>query len=117
MPAAQRLLDESGLSASDVPATGPGGRLLKEDVQKYLESGAAKTASKPEPKPEPKVNVAKLIDKATSLYKRGNVKGAVAEFNKALKINARNTMARKGLRQIQEKREADKKGLFRKMFR
>lgn len=36
MPAAQRLLDESGLSASEVPATGPGGRLLKEDVQNYL---------------------------------------------------------------------------------
>src|SRR5690606_24396715 len=37
MPAAQRLLDEHGLSADDVPATGPGGRLLKEDVLRYLE--------------------------------------------------------------------------------
>jgi len=36
MPAARRLLDESGLSADEVPATGPGGRLLKEDVQNYL---------------------------------------------------------------------------------
>jgi 2-oxoglutarate dehydrogenase E2 component (dihydrolipoamide succinyltransferase) len=32
MPAAQRALAESGLSAANVPATGPGGRLLKEDV-------------------------------------------------------------------------------------
>ena len=39
MPAAARLLDENGLSAGDVPATGPGGRLLKEDVQNYLSDG------------------------------------------------------------------------------
>ncbi|QDU80934.1 Dihydrolipoyllysine-residue succinyltransferase component of 2-oxoglutarate dehydrogenase complex [Polystyrenella longa] len=32
MPAAERLLAEKGLSAGDVKATGPGGRLLKEDV-------------------------------------------------------------------------------------
>ncbi|MFA7461359.1 MAG: 2-oxoglutarate dehydrogenase complex dihydrolipoyllysine-residue succinyltransferase [Trueperaceae bacterium] len=36
MPAAARLLEESDLSADEVPATGPGGRLLKEDVQNYL---------------------------------------------------------------------------------
>ncbi|HLU83040.1 MAG TPA: 2-oxoglutarate dehydrogenase complex dihydrolipoyllysine-residue succinyltransferase, partial [Trueperaceae bacterium] len=36
LPAAQRLLDEHGLSADEVPPTGPGGRLLKEDVQNYL---------------------------------------------------------------------------------
>ncbi len=36
MPAAARLLEESGLNADEVPATGPGGRLLKEDVQNYL---------------------------------------------------------------------------------
>ncbi|KAA5542296.1 2-oxoglutarate dehydrogenase complex dihydrolipoyllysine-residue succinyltransferase [Roseiconus nitratireducens] len=45
MPAAQRLLDENGLSASDVPATGPGGRLLKEDVQKFLENRPAKSSA------------------------------------------------------------------------
>ncbi|OYP30494.1 2-oxoglutarate dehydrogenase complex dihydrolipoyllysine-residue succinyltransferase [Rhodopirellula sp. MGV] len=51
MPAAQRLLDENGLSASDVPATGPGGRLLKEDVQKFLDAGgkAKPAASSPAP--------------------------------------------------------------------
>ena len=37
MPAAARLLAERGLSADRVPATGPGGRLLKEDVQAYLD--------------------------------------------------------------------------------
>lgn len=32
MPAAQRMMDERGLSPSDVQASGPGGRILKEDV-------------------------------------------------------------------------------------
>lgn len=41
---------------------------------------------------------------------------AEAEFNKALKLDARNLLARKGLRQIQEKREQQKKGLFNRMF-
>ncbi|MDA7492783.1 2-oxoglutarate dehydrogenase complex dihydrolipoyllysine-residue succinyltransferase [bacterium] len=36
MPAARRLLDEHGLSASQVPARGPGGRLLKEDVLAFV---------------------------------------------------------------------------------
>jgi len=36
MPAAARALAESGLSAAGVPATGPGGRLLKEDVLEQL---------------------------------------------------------------------------------
>ena len=39
MPAAARLLAENGLDAADVPATGPGGRLLKEDVQNHLRNG------------------------------------------------------------------------------
>lgn len=43
MPAAARELAQSGLSAKDVTATGPGGRLLKEDVQR----GAAERAAQP----------------------------------------------------------------------
>jgi 2-oxoglutarate dehydrogenase E2 component (dihydrolipoamide succinyltransferase) len=38
MPAAARALAESGLKAQDVPATGPGGRLLKEDVMRQVEA-------------------------------------------------------------------------------
>ena len=44
MPAAQRILADNQLSAGQVPATGPGGRLLKEDVARFV-SQAATTAS------------------------------------------------------------------------
>jgi 2-oxoglutarate dehydrogenase E2 component (dihydrolipoamide succinyltransferase) len=42
MPAAQRALADAGLAASEVHATGPGGRLLKEDVAAHLERMGAK---------------------------------------------------------------------------
>ena len=45
MPAARRLLDEHGLDASDVPSSGPGGRLLKEDVQRHLGGQASSPSS------------------------------------------------------------------------
>ncbi|MCG3182605.1 MAG: Dihydrolipoyllysine-residue succinyltransferase component of 2-oxoglutarate dehydrogenase complex [Planctomycetes bacterium] len=40
MPAAKRMLDENKLSPADVTPTGPGGRVLKEDVQQVLERKA-----------------------------------------------------------------------------
>ncbi|MFH5804789.1 2-oxoglutarate dehydrogenase complex dihydrolipoyllysine-residue succinyltransferase [Alienimonas sp. DA493] len=40
MPAAALLLEQNGLSASQVSGTGPGGRVLKEDVQNYLKNGS-----------------------------------------------------------------------------
>jgi 2-oxoglutarate dehydrogenase E2 component (dihydrolipoamide succinyltransferase) len=39
MPAAERLLAEHGVEAAQVTPTGPGGRLLKEDVLRHLEEG------------------------------------------------------------------------------
>ena len=50
MPAAQRLLDENGLSADSVKGSGPGGRILKEDVQKVLESKPEQAEAKAETK-------------------------------------------------------------------
>ena len=41
MPAAERALEEKGLKADDVKATGPGGRLLKEDVLRHEPSESA----------------------------------------------------------------------------
>ena len=38
MPAAQRLLREHGLQGREVKATGPEGRLLKEDVLRHIEN-------------------------------------------------------------------------------
>jgi 2-oxoglutarate dehydrogenase E2 component (dihydrolipoamide succinyltransferase) len=42
MPSARRALKERGLSPEDVEATGPGGRVLKEDVDRRKEQPAAK---------------------------------------------------------------------------
>ena len=63
MPAAARLLAEHGLAASDVKATGPGGRLLKEDVQRHVVGAETTkpdklspgTAGSPMPKSPPAV--------------------------------------------------------------
>ncbi|MEX2016694.1 MAG: biotin/lipoyl-containing protein, partial [Candidatus Hydrogenedentales bacterium] len=41
MPSARRLMQQHGVQAADVEATGPGGRILKEDVQRSA-SGAQK---------------------------------------------------------------------------
>lgn len=51
MPAAAAALAENGLAASQVSATGPGGRLLKEDVQRHVAGSATATAPAPAPKP------------------------------------------------------------------
>ncbi|WP_018460988.1 2-oxoglutarate dehydrogenase complex dihydrolipoyllysine-residue succinyltransferase [Thermus oshimai] len=48
MPAAERLMAEKGVAPEAVPGTGLGGRILKEDVLRHLE-----TAPRPEPAPPP----------------------------------------------------------------
>ena len=40
MPAAERMLADNQLSAGQVPPTGPGGRLLKEDVARFVSQTA-----------------------------------------------------------------------------
>lgn len=54
--------------------------------------------------------------KGWMLFEAGQDALAEGEFGKALKLDARQQMARKGLRSLQEKREQEKKGLFRRMF-
>jgi pyruvate dehydrogenase E2 component (dihydrolipoamide acetyltransferase) len=44
-PAVRRLLDEHKLTASDVPATGPGGRLTRDDVLAFVASSAQSPAT------------------------------------------------------------------------
>jgi 2-oxoglutarate dehydrogenase E2 component (dihydrolipoamide succinyltransferase) len=60
MPAARRILEENSLKASDVAASGPGGRLLKEDVTKHLEASTSVVATKvlPAAPAAPKATVA-----------------------------------------------------------
>lgn len=48
MPAAKRVMEENNLSTKDVTATGPGGRVLKEDAQRAISAPAVvKPASAP----------------------------------------------------------------------
>jgi len=50
MPAARRVLEEHGLEADEVEATGPGGRLLKEDVLRHLERQKQGAPARPAPR-------------------------------------------------------------------
>ena len=59
MPAARRIMEENKLSSADVSATGPGGRVLKEDAQR-----AVATKSTPTPTPAPSRTGA-LVDTST----------------------------------------------------
>ncbi|MDX2200098.1 MAG: 2-oxoglutarate dehydrogenase complex dihydrolipoyllysine-residue succinyltransferase [Phycisphaerae bacterium] len=45
MPAARRVAAEAGVDPAQVPATGPGGRVLKEDVQRFVSE--QKTPARP----------------------------------------------------------------------
>ena len=56
MPAAQRLIDEHGLDASELKGSGKGGRILKEDVQNLIDS---RKNAKPEGKASGAVPTAK----------------------------------------------------------
>ncbi|WP_010582636.1 2-oxoglutarate dehydrogenase complex dihydrolipoyllysine-residue succinyltransferase [Schlesneria paludicola] len=51
MPSAAAMMSENGVKPSQVTPTGPGGRILKEDVQKQVSAAAAQPAPAPAPKP------------------------------------------------------------------
>ncbi len=55
--------------------------------------------------------------KGWMLFEAGQESMAESEFNKALKLDARLSMARRGLRNLQEQQEQQKKGLFKRMFK
>lgn len=73
MPAAERALHERGLSVADVSPSGPGGRVLKEDVLAATKPGTengkaevppvvAPTPSTPAPSPQPPVSQPSVAD-------------------------------------------------------
>jgi 2-oxoglutarate dehydrogenase E2 component (dihydrolipoamide succinyltransferase) len=53
MPAAQRMMADNQIAASQVQPTGPGGRILKEDVQRASEAAKAPAPSAVQPKVAP----------------------------------------------------------------
>jgi tetratricopeptide (TPR) repeat protein len=55
--------------------------------------------------------------KGWMLFEAGQESMAESEFNKALKLDARLSMARRGLRNLQEQQVQQKKGLFKRMFK
>ncbi|ADD28295.1 2-oxoglutarate dehydrogenase complex dihydrolipoyllysine-residue succinyltransferase [Meiothermus ruber] len=57
MPAAERLAAQAGLQASSIPGSGPGGRVLKEDVQRAV------TTPPPTPQPTPSAPPAPPVQK------------------------------------------------------
>ncbi|NVK43500.1 MAG: 2-oxoglutarate dehydrogenase complex dihydrolipoyllysine-residue succinyltransferase [Oceanospirillaceae bacterium] len=50
-PAARKLIEENNLDASQIPGTGKGGGITKEDVQNFLKSGAKPAAAAAAPAP------------------------------------------------------------------
>lgn len=61
MPAAGHLMEKSGLSPSNVQGTGPGGRILKEDVARRLRDGGSKAFGTRETKSVPLNPIRKRI--------------------------------------------------------
>ena len=53
MPSAKRVLGEAGVESAAVQGTGPGGRVLKEDAIRAVESNQAQPAPEPPPQPGP----------------------------------------------------------------
>ncbi len=49
MPAAQRMMAQQNIAPAQVPGTGPGGRVLKEDVQRHLAPAPAAPPSTQQP--------------------------------------------------------------------
>jgi 2-oxoglutarate dehydrogenase E2 component (dihydrolipoamide succinyltransferase) len=80
MPAAQRALEEHALSAEQVEATGPSGRLLKEDVLRYVKSKEQKaptpTAQVP---PVTKGEAAPSPDRQEEIIPMSRLRRTVAE--------------------------------------
>ncbi len=74
MPAAQRMMGDKNISAEQVTATGPGGHILKEDVQRAADSTISKTApaapSQPKATPTLETNVPSTAMSVTGRHDR-----------------------------------------------
>ena len=61
-PAVRKLMLEHGLDAADITGSGKNGRIVKEDVEKYLAAGGGKSDAKADSKPAPKQEAKKASD-------------------------------------------------------
>ena len=83
MPSAERLLHSKGLSASEVTATGPGGRLLKEDVMRH-QKPEPQAAPAPAPRKAPAADDREERKPMTPLRRRIASRLVEAQHNAAL---------------------------------
>jgi len=125
MPAAQRALHVAGLEAAEVQPSGPGGRTLKEDVQRHVAGRPAEAPQKPEPrakelKPPPVPNLPaggggrqEEIVPMTSLRRRIAERLVEAQQNAALltTFNEVDMSAVMALRERQKQAFKDKHGI------
>ncbi len=86
MPAAQRLMSERGLKPEQVEGTGPGGRILKEDVLR--QTPATSDQQSPEAKTEKKPNAAAALGREEEVVPMTRLRRTVAERLVAAHQNA-----------------------------
>jgi 2-oxoglutarate dehydrogenase E2 component (dihydrolipoamide succinyltransferase) len=79
MPAAQHALEEHGLSAEQVEATGPGGRLLKEDVLRHVEAKDQASATPHAQIPSSSAQAAPSPDRQEEVVPMSRLRRTVAE--------------------------------------
>jgi 2-oxoglutarate dehydrogenase E2 component (dihydrolipoamide succinyltransferase) len=83
MPSARRALKERGLRAEEVEATGPGGRLLKEDVMRSPSTTSAPVARQPAPAARPPAPAARPSGAGESA-ERGEESVPMSPFRKRI---------------------------------
>src|SRR5690606_16845310 len=64
-PVARRMAQEREIDLTQVPASGPGSRVTKEDVERFLEKRQDGERAAPEPQPEPQPEAAPVPAPAT----------------------------------------------------
>ncbi len=75
-PAVRRLVEENSLNASDIPGTGKGGRITKEDVLIFMKTGVKKSApASSTPAPAAKQNTAEREERVKMTKLRQTIAG------------------------------------------
>jgi 2-oxoglutarate dehydrogenase E2 component (dihydrolipoamide succinyltransferase) len=79
MPAARRALADAGLEAEAVTATGPGGRVLKEDVERAVAERAQPAAPAAKPAPKAPSTVSLGADRTEEIVPMSPMRKKIAE--------------------------------------